>query len=165
MTKRFVVHTRKHRVDQLKSLVYLLADFSTGKDDLAADEYQKDDLGLHHTVDQTREKLGFIGAEVVMARCKSFQANGEFDITRADDVLDLEVRELGVKSELLNNTSVFARREFRVIFRLGTSNDHLARSKDQSSGLGFTNTHDDGSETLDRNASLVKVATKDTSCL
>ena len=56
--------------------------------------------------------------------------------------------ELGVESELLDDTSILARSELRVVFRLGTSNDHLARGKDQGGGLGLADTHDDSGETL-----------------
>ena len=64
---------------------------------------------------ETRKELGFVGAEVVMARRKTFETDREFDIARADDVLDLEVRELGIKAELLNNSCVLARRQARVL--------------------------------------------------
>ena len=43
----------EHGVDELKGLVNLLADLGTGQDDLAGDEDEEDDLGLHHTVDET----------------------------------------------------------------------------------------------------------------
>ena len=35
-----------------------------------------------------------------MAACKTLQSYGELDVARADDVLDLEVGELGVEPEL-----------------------------------------------------------------
>ena len=35
-----------------------------------------------------------------------------------------------------------------TVLRFGTSNHHLARSKDQCGSLGLTNTHDDSGETL-----------------
>ena len=63
----------------------------TGENDLATDEDKEDDLGLHHTVDQTGEQLRLVGRESVMARCKTLQTNGELDVARADDILNLKV--------------------------------------------------------------------------
>jgi hypothetical protein len=57
----------KHRVDHFKGLVYLLSNLGASQDDLAADEDQEHDLRLDHTVDETREQLRLVGAEVVMA--------------------------------------------------------------------------------------------------
>ena len=84
----------------------------------------------------------------MMARCKTFETDWEFDVARADDVLDLEVCELGIETELLDDPGIFARGKLRVVFGLGTSHDHLARCKDQGRSLGVTDTHDDGRETL-----------------
>lgn len=86
-----LAEVRQDGVDELERLVDLLANLGTGQDDLAADEDEEDDLGLHHAVDETREELRLVGREGVMARCKSLQANGELDVAGANDVLDLEV--------------------------------------------------------------------------
>lgn len=145
-------HTLQHRVDHFKSLVDFLSDFGTSQDNLAAHENQEYNLGLDHSVDQTGEQLGLVRAEVVMARSQTLQADRELDVARANDVLDLEIRELCVEAELLYNTSVFAASKLRVIFRLSTSHDHLARGEDQSGRLGLSNSHNDGSETLCRSA-------------
>lgn len=72
-------------------MVNLLSDLGTGEDNLATDENEQYNLGLHHTVDETRKELRLVGRESVMARCKPFQANGELDIARANDVLDFEI--------------------------------------------------------------------------
>ena len=66
---------------------------------------------------ETRKELRLIGAEVVMTRRKAFKTDWKLDITRADNVLDLEVRELGVKTKLLDNACVFARRQPRILAR------------------------------------------------
>lgn len=108
------------------------------------------DLGLHHSVDQTREQLRLVRAEHVMATGKTFETDGELDVARADNVLNLEVGELGVEAELLDDARILARGELGVILGLGTGDNHLTRSEDQSRGLGLTNTHDDSSETLKR---------------
>jgi len=41
----------KHRVDHFKGLIDLFSDFRTREDDLAADEYQENDLGFDHSID------------------------------------------------------------------------------------------------------------------
>lgn len=88
----------QHRVDELKGVVDLVPDLGTSEDDLAADEDKKHDLGLDHAVYKTGEQLRLVRAEVVVARCQTLEADGELDVTRANDVLDLEVRELGVEA-------------------------------------------------------------------
>jgi len=148
MLENKIAHTREHRIDQLESLVNLLTHFGASQDNLSADEDQEHNFGLHHAVDETGEEFRLIGAEVVMARSQTLQTDGKFDIAGADDVLDLEVRELGVEAELLDDTGILAGCKFGVILRLGTGDDHLARGEDQSGGLGLTDTHDDGGKTL-----------------
>ena len=142
--------TSEHRVDQLEGLVDLLTNFGTGQDDLATDEDEQDDLRLHHAIDETREELRLVRAEVVMATSQTFETDGELDVARSDNVLDLEVGELGVEAKLLDNTSVFTRGQLRIVFRFRTSDNHLARGEDESGSLGFADTHDNGRETLDR---------------
>ena len=142
-------HTGKHRVDQLERLVDLFSHLGPGQHNLAADEDQQNDFGLHHAIDETGEQLGLIRAKVVMTAGKAFKADREFDVARANDVLDLEIRELGVEPKLLNDPSIFAGRELRVVFGLCASDNHLARGEDQSCGLRFADAHNNGRETLD----------------
>src|SRR6266498_3250958 len=85
---------------------------------------------------------------MAMRISQTFQTNREFHITRSDNVLNLEIGEFGSKAEFLNDTCVFSACKFRVILRFGTSDDHLARSKNKGRRLGFTDTHDNSSETL-----------------
>jgi hypothetical protein len=143
-------HTREHRIDQLESLINLLTHFGASQNNLTADEDQEHNLGLYHAIDETREQLRLVGAEVVMLGGQTLETDRELDVAAADDVLDLEVRELGVETELLDDTSVLAGSKLGVILRLGTGDDHLARGEDQSGGLGLTDTHDDGGKTLGR---------------
>lgn len=138
----------EHRVNHLEGLVDLLTDLGTSEDDLATNEDEKHNFRLNHSVNETREQLRLIGAEIVVARRKTLEPNGELDVARADNILDLEVRELGVEAELLDDTRVLAASKLRVILGFGTSNYHLARGEDQSRRLGLTNSHDDSSETL-----------------
>lgn len=140
--------TGQDRIDHLEGLIDLLTDLGTSQDDLATDEDQEDDLGLHHTVDETGEEFRLIGAEVVVARSQTLQTDGELDVARADNVLDLEVRELRVEAELLDDARILAGRKLGVVLGLGTSDDHLAGGEDERGGLGLTDTHDHGRETL-----------------
>jgi hypothetical protein len=140
----------EHGVDQLERLVDFLAHLGTSQDDLAGHEDEEYNLGLHHAIDETREELGLVRAEHVVTACQAFETDWELDVARADDVLDLEVRELCVEAKLLDDTRVFAGSKFAVVFGLGTSDNHLARSEDQSGRLGLTDTHNDRGETLGR---------------
>lgn len=96
-----------------------------------------------------RTHLRLITAELAVAVCKPFKTNGELDIARAYNVLNLELGKFGVKAQFLHNTRVFTRRQTRIILRLCTGNDHLARRKDEGSSLRITDTHNDGRKTLD----------------
>jgi len=98
----------KHRVDHFKGLIDFFADFRTGQDNLTTNEDQEHNLGLDHSIDETREQLRFVGTEVVMARSKTLQADRELDVARTDDVLDLEVRELRVEAKLLNDARILS---------------------------------------------------------
>lgn len=143
-----MVQTLQHRIDKLKGLIDLLTDLGTGENNLARDEDQQHDLGFHHAVDETREQLRLVRAEVVMLGSKTFKSDGKLDVARANDVLDLEIGKLGIETKLLNDTSVLAASKLAIVFTLGTGHDHLARGKDEGGGLGLANTHDDGRETL-----------------
>ena len=92
--------------------------------------------------------LRLVAAELSVAVRQTLQSYRELDVTASDDILDLEFCKLGVEAELLYNTSIFARRQSRVIFALRTRDDHLARCEDERGGLGFADTHDDCGETL-----------------
>lgn len=116
----------KHGVDHLKGLINLFTDFRTSEDNLATNEDEEHNLRLDHTIDETREQLRLIRAEIVMARCKTFQTNGKLDVAGANDVLDLEVRELRIETKLLDDTSILAGCKLGIILRLGSSDDHLA---------------------------------------
>ena len=138
----------EHRVDELERLVDLLADLRTREHDLAGDEDEQDDLRLHHPVDQTREEFRLVRAEHVMATGQPFEPDRELDVAGADDVLDLEVGELGIEAELLDDARVLAASKLAIILRLGASDDHLARGEDERGRLGLADAHDHGGETL-----------------
>ena len=172
----------QHWINQFESLVDLLSDLGSRQDDFAADKDQQHDLWLHHAVDEAGEQLRLVGREVVMATRETFKTDGELDVTRAHDVLYLEIYVLlSVRPENVNHpcspvnfalnpsfwiiraylrpgqqsincivtkTSVQHTCKFRVVFRLGASYNHLARSEDERRRLRFADTHDDGGETL-----------------
>lgn len=84
----------------------------------------------------------------MVTRGQTLQTDGELDVAGADDVLDLKVRELGIEAKLLDDARVLAGGQLGVVLGLGTGDNHLARGEDQGGGLGLTNTHDNGRETL-----------------
>lgn len=141
--------TLEHGVDHLEGLVDLLPDLCARQDDLARHEDEQHDLGLDHAIDQTREQLRLVRAEVVMLGSQTLEADGELDVARADNVLDLEVGELGIEAELLDDARILARRQLRVILRLCARDDHLARGEDERRGFRLADTHDHGGETLE----------------
>jgi hypothetical protein len=65
-----------------------------------------------------------------------------------DDKSGTTYGELCIEPQLLDNPRIFAGSEAAVVFRLGTSYNHLSTRKDQSRCLWLANTHNDGSETL-----------------
>lgn len=110
-----MVRTLKHRVNHLKRLIDLLPHLRSGQDNLARDEDEQDNLRLDHAIDKTREQLWLIGAEVVVLGRQPFQTDRELDVARADNVLDLEVGELGIETQLLDNARVLARGKLAVV--------------------------------------------------
>lgn len=93
-----------------------------------------------------------VAAEVSVRVRQSLQANGELDVARADNILDLELLELGLEPELLDDSRVLARGKPRVVLRLGTRDDHLARRENERRRLGLTDAHDDRRESLQGSA-------------
>lgn len=103
-----VEYTLKHRVDHLEGLVNLFSNLRASQDNLATDEDQEHNLWLDHSVDKTGEQLRLVRAEIVMTRCKTFETDRELDVARADNILDLEVGELGIETKLLDNASILS---------------------------------------------------------
>lgn len=138
----------KHRVDDIERRVDLLADLCAGEDNLPRDKNEQDDFRFKHAINKSREKLGLIARELSVPIVKSLQTNGELDIARTDNVLNLELGKLCVKPELLDDACVFARSETRVVFRFGTRDDHFSRRKDERRRFRFADTHDHSGKTL-----------------
>lgn len=146
--------TIQHRIYRLERLIDLLSHFRSRQDNLPTHEDQKHDLRLHHPIDQAREQFGLVTAEVMMLGRKTFETNRELDITRPNDVLDLEIRELGIKPQFLDDAGVLAAGKFAVILGFGTSDDHFPGGEDQGGSFGVADPHDHGGETL-----LIRVST------
>ncbi len=90
-------------MDHLEGLVDLITESGSSEDNLPADKDQQDNLGLDHAVDQAREQLGLVGAEVAVASGHTLEADGKADIARSDNILDLEGGELSIEAELLDD--------------------------------------------------------------
>ena len=82
---------------------------------------ETDDLWLHHAVDEAGEQFRLVAGEVVMGAGKALETDGELDVARANNVLDLEVGEFGIEAQLLDDARVLARRQLAVGLALGTS--------------------------------------------
>ena len=143
-----IERTIQHRVYRLKRPINLLPHLRPRQDNLAAHKDQEHNLRLHHPINQAWEQLWLVAAEVVMFGRKAFETDRELDVAGADDVLDFEIRELGIEAELLDDTSVFAASKLTIIFGFSASNDHFPRGEYQGGSLGLANTHDHGGETL-----------------
>lgn len=81
---------------------------------------------------------------------QTFKPDREPDVARSNNILDLKLSELGLKAQLLNDSSVLATGQATVVLRLGSSYDHFARGENECRRLGLTNAHDDGGESLCR---------------
>ena len=70
-----LAEVRKNWVDELEGLVDLLSDFGASEDDLAGNEDEQHDLGLHHSVNKTGKQLGLVGAEHVMPCAQALKSD------------------------------------------------------------------------------------------
>ena len=71
-----------------------------------------------------------------MSENETLESDRKLDVAGPDHVLDLEVFELGRKSQLLDDSGVLPGGEPRVFLRLGTGANHLSGTKDERSGPG-----------------------------
>lgn len=137
------------RINILKGLIYLISDLGSRQDNLATDKNKQHDLWLHHPVNKTWKQFRLVTRVVSMRERKPFQSNRELYITGAHNILNFEFRKACRKAQLLDDASIFACSQTTKLFTLGTSDDHLARSKDEGRRLGLSNAHNDGRETLE----------------
>src|SRR5712671_4090713 len=92
--------------------------------------------------------LRLITTELSVAVCETLKTDRKLDVTAAHDVLDFELRKLGIKPKLLDDARILARRQARIVFTLCTSHDHLSRGENECGCLWITNPHNDSGETL-----------------
>ena len=75
------------------------------------------------------------------------QADGEANVGRPDNVLDLEIDvRLRLESHPLDDVGELARRQGRIVRRLRPRHAHLARREDEGRGARLPEAHDDGRE-------------------
>ena len=136
------------RVNVLERVIDLLAGFGSGEHNFARDEDEEHDAWFDHAVDESREQLWLVAAELAVRQNQALQADGELDIAAAHHVLNLEIEELCLETELLHNAGVLPGCEPRVLFTLSPGAHHLARTEDQSRRSWLADSHDDGSESF-----------------
>ena len=88
----------------------------TRKNDFSRDENEEHKFGLDHPVDQTWEEFWLEGGKLSVVENELLETDREFDVYRANHVLDLEVFEFRWKTEFLNHARVFSRCEARFFF-------------------------------------------------
>lgn len=69
-----------------------------------------------------------------MTRGKALQPDRKLDVAASDDVLDLEVRELGIETKLLDDTGVPASSQFAIL-EYGSETTNLRLANFESSSL------------------------------
>lgn len=115
--------------------------------------------------------LWLIGRVDAVAVRETFQTNGKADVaaakyscvrywhicrgctarhSRSNNVLDLEFAKASIKAQLLDDSSILATGQSRVVFALCARHHHLSTGKDQCSRLWLADTHDNGGKTLQK---------------
>jgi hypothetical protein len=88
----------------------------TRKNDFSRDENEEHKFWLDHPVDQSWEEFWLEGGKLSVVENELLETDREFDVYRANHVLDLEVFEFRWKTEFLNHARVFSRCEARFFF-------------------------------------------------
>ena len=65
-----------------------------------------------------------------------FTSEWELNTATANNVLNLEFRESGIEIKLLHDACILVQRQLQIVLRLGTSDDLLAGSEDDSGSNG-----------------------------
>lgn len=99
---------------------------------------------LLYAVIHTRLVLAEGGVE----RGQSLKRDRKSNITGSNDIVELVIEELGSEAKLQDDARELASCQSGIIFRFVARDDHLAGCKNQSSGLGISDTHDDSREAL-----------------
>ena len=108
------------------------SDFGPGQDDFARDKDEEDDFGLDHSVDESGKELRLVRAKLAASEDEALQADGEPHVARTDHVLNLEIAELCLESQLLDDARVLSRCHPAVLLRLGSRAHHLARAENHN---------------------------------
>ena len=135
-------------VDLTECLVDVRLLFGARKDNFARDEDEEHNFGVKHPVDKAGKELWLIAAVCRMAHCQPLQTDGKFHVARPHYVLDFELLEMCVETELLDDARELARCKPGAFLALGACTHHLARREDEGRGLGLSDAHDDGREAL-----------------
>ena len=114
---------------------------------LSANKYEEDDPRTDQAVDQSGEQLRLKAAKGAVGVDQPLQADGEANVGRPDNVLDLEIDvRLRLESHPLDDVGELARRQGRIVRRLRPRHAHLARREDEGRGARLPEAHDDGRE-------------------
>ena len=98
----------EHWVEIGVGVVNVLPLFRTCEYDLAANENENHDLGLHHAVDEAGEDLRLVAAVLVVCVGQWLETNREANVARSHNVLNLELSEAQVETDLSDRLSVFS---------------------------------------------------------
>jgi hypothetical protein len=138
------LETSQNRINAFESFVNFFADLGSGQDDFAGDENEQHHPRSDHSVDQSGKEFWFITAKLRMLQDQSFQSDIEFDIATSHHVLNFEIRELGVKAQLLDDTGVLPRGQLGFALAFGAGTHHFARAENQGGRSRLTDPHNDG---------------------
>jgi hypothetical protein len=69
-------------------------------------------------------------------------------ITGSNNVLHFEIMVIDFKAHFLYNPGIFPTGKLTILLTLGPSNNHFATTKNQASGLGISQSHDDRSKSI-----------------
>lgn len=132
----------QHFINVVEGFIDVFSSLCSCQYDLPAGEDKKDNLGVLHSVDKSREDLGLIGAKSAVLGIKALKTDRETDIARTDNVLDQELLELHTReANLLDHLGIHLGRCVGLLLTLGACDDHLARAEDQCRGLGLSDTY------------------------
>lgn len=79
---------------------------------------------------------------------EAFEGNGELNIAGADYVLDFEFFQGDLEAHFFDGLHVDFSGLFGQLFAFGSGADHFAAGEDEGGGFGFSDSHDDGSESF-----------------
>lgn len=134
----------------LEGRINVLPRLSTSQHNLSRRKYQQTNLRLLHMVNEAGKSIRVkIAKHRVVALVKAFQLDFEIHTTRTYHILDFEVRQINLVSNLFYCFRIMLCRIQTQLLTLGTGNNHLACFENKSGGSsGFTHSHNHCSKTL-----------------